>query len=442
MKVFFDNNLFLESCSAKEIYDAVKSLPIIDYHCHLDVGKIAMGAGFEDVGQLWLAEDHYKWRAMRLCGVDEKYITGDGNFHDKFIEYGKIMPKLVGNPLYYWTQLELKMIFGINEALNESNAERIYQEANKRLADISVPDILKQFNVEYIASTDDPTDSLSLHGKYGNTRVAPTFRPDKIFNFDDEYINILADVSGIKIETLDDLQVALERRLDFFVSKGCRISDHGFAAFPKEYADYEEAKRLFQKRKMLTQEQKDKLFGYVLLWLTGKYYERDMIMQIHFAVVRNNNPQMFEKCGADSGFDLIGKEQDVNDLISFLAKTPDNKRPQTVLYTLNDNNLSAIVCATGAFRNVKAGAAWWFNDTVRGIYKNLETIAEYGVLGTNFGMLTDSRSFSSYVRFDFFRRLLSNYMGRLVENGEYDIDIAKSISQDICYYNIKGALKI
>ena len=442
MKKFFDEDLFLESDAAKEIYNSVKDLPIIDYHCHLNVPKIASDAGFEDIGQLWLAEDHYKWRAMRLCGVEEKYITGEASYHEKFLEYAGILPKLAGNPLYYWTQLELKMIFGINEPLSAENAERIYEEANKRLRTISVSDILRQFKVEYIASTDDPVDTLELHGKYADTQVAPTFRPDKIYNFDDAYISQLAKAAGMEIVTLDDLQEALTRRLDFFVSKGCRISDHGFAAFPKDYADYEEAKALFTDRKKLTAEQKDKLFGYILLWLTGKYHERNMVMQIHFAVVRNNNPQMFEKCGVDSGFDLIAKEQDIGDLIHFMAKTPDDKRPETVLYTLNDNNLSAIVCATGAFRNVKPGAAWWFNDTVKGIYKNLETISEYGAIGTNFGMLTDSRSFSSYVRFDFFRRLLANHLGKQVENGEYDIESAKIISQDICYYNIKGALKI
>lgn len=442
MKSFFDDELFLESCAAKEIYKCVKDLPIIDYHCHLNVAKIADDAMFEDVGQLWLSEDHYKWRAMRLCGVDEKYITGDASFRDKFMEYARILPKLAGNPLYYWTQLELKMLFGINEPLSADNAQSVYTKANKLLSRMSVSAILKQFNVEYIASTDDPIDSLELHGKYANTQVAPTFRPDKIFNFHDEYIRALGRASNIKIETLDDLQEALKIRLDYFVSKGCRIADHGFAAFPKKYADYEEARVLFENRNNLATEQKDKLFGYILLWLTKEYHARDMIMQIHFAVVRNNNPQMLEKCGADSGFDLIAKEQDINELIGFLAKTPDDKRPQTILYTLNDNNLSAIVCATGAFRNVKPGAAWWFNDTVKGIYKNLQTIAEYGAIGTNFGMLTDSRSFSSYVRFDFFRRLLSNYLGKMVENGEYDLNAAKDISQDICYYNIKGALKI
>lgn len=442
MKKFFDDDLFLDTQASVKIYEAVKNLPIIDYHCHLNVPKIAQNAGFDDIGQLWLAEDHYKWRAMRICGVDEKYITGNASFREKFIEYSRILPKLAGNALYYWSQLELKLVFGINEPLTGDNAERIYDEANAKIKDINVASILKQFNVEYIASTDDPTDSLELHGKYDGTQVAPTFRPDKLFAFDDGYIGQLAKAAGVEIATIDDLYVALTKRLDFFVSKGCRISDHGFAKFPKGYASYEEASSLFTKRNSLTADERDKLFGHILLWLTRRYKERDMIMQIHFAVVRNNNPEMFVRCGVDSGFDLIAKEQDINDLIQFLAKTPDDERPETILYTLNDNNLSAIVCATGAFRNVKAGAAWWFNDTVKGIYKNLDVISEYAALGTSYGMLTDSRSFASYVRFDFFRRLLANHIGKYVENGEYDLESAKKIAQDVCYYNIKGALKI
>ena len=436
MKAFFGKDLFLESKSAKKIYEQVKDLPIIDYHCHLDQNKIANNAGFSDIGELWLAGDHYKWRAMRLCGVDEEYITGEASYKEKFLKYAEILPKMVGNALYYWTHMELCQIFDIHEPLNKESAERIYAQANEKLKNIKILDLLARYNVAYVATTDDPIDELNSHGKYALTQVSPTFRPDKIYALNDEYIEKLGTVAEMKIEALSDMLKALEKRLDYFVSKGCKISDHGFEKFPKAYATEEEAEELFAKRESLMAEEKDKLFGFLLVWLAKQYAKRNMIMQIHFAVIRNNNPEMFIRCGVDAGFDLIGEEQSVKDVVKFFAQIKDEERPETVLYTLNDNNLSAISAVTGAFRKVRMGASWWFNDTVEGIRKNMKTVAEYSALGTNFGMLTDSRSFSSYARFDFFRRLLSGYLGDLVEKGEYDLKGAMEIAQDICYNNI------
>lgn len=294
--------------------------------------------------------------------------------------------------------------------------------------------------MEYVATTDDPVDDLNAHGRYGMTQVLPTFRPDKVYTLDDEYLEKLGRSTNIKMETLSDLLTALEKRLDFFVSKGCRISDHGFEKFPKEYATHNEAEEYFKRRQMLSVEEKDKLFGFLLVWLAKQYAKRNMLMQIHFAVIRNNNPEMFERCGVDSGFDLIGEEQSVKDVVKFFAQIKDEDRPETILYTLNDSNLSALSAITGAFRKVRMGASWWFNDTVEGIRKNLKTVAEYSALGTNFGMLTDSRSFSSYARFDFFRRILSQYLGEFVEKGEYDISSAMQIAQNICYNNIRSAI--
>lgn len=440
MKTFFGDELFLRSQSALQIYNAVKNLPIIDYHCHLDIKKIAADSTFDDIGELWLSGDHYKWRAMRLCGVDEKYITGNATYKEKFFEYARIMPKLVGNPLYYWTHMELTQIFGICEPLSAETAEKIYEKANEKLKNISVLSLLEKFNVEYIATTDDPIDSLQLHQQHANTLVCPTFRPDKVYSLDKEYLRALGNAANNEISTLDDMLDALSKRLDHFVAKGCKISDHGFERFPKAYATKEEAEELFLRRELLSYDEKDRLFGFILLWLTKEYGKRGILMQIHFSVIRNNNPEMFIRCGVDSGFDLIGEQQSVNDLVRFFAQTSDNERPETVLYTLNDTSLQALACVTGAFRNVKMGAAWWFNDTVEGIRKNLSVLSEYSVLGTNFGMLTDSRSFSSYVRFDFFRRLLADYLGAFVENGEYDIDSAICTAKDICYNNIKKQL--
>lgn len=441
MKSFFGNELFLSSDSAMTIYSEVKELPIIDYHCHLDAAAIAGDAGFEDIGELWLSADHYKWRAMRLCGVDEKYITGNASYKEKFFKYAEIMPRLAGNPLYYWTHMELVSIFGIRKPLSAETAEEIYEKATAILRGLSVSELLRRFRVEYIATTDDPVDALSLHGRYGSTDVAPTFRPDKVYSLDDDYIDRLGKAADTKIETLDDLLAALVNRLDYFVSKGCRISDHGFEKFPRSYATKDEADRLFAKRKDLTAAEKDSLFGFLLLFLTREYGKRGMLMQIHFSVIRNNNPDMFKRCGPDSGFDLIAESQNVNDLVRFLAMTPDEERPETVLYTLNDSSLASIACATGAFRNVKMGAAWWFNDTVEGIRKNLKVISEYAAIGTSYGMLTDSRSFASYVRFDFFRRLLSDHLGALVDAGEYDLSAAISVAKDVCYNNIKNKIR-
>ena len=442
MKKFFGEELFLNTEAAGRIYAEIKDLPIVDYHCHLDQTKIAADCGFSDIGELWLVGDHYKWRAMRLCGVEEKYITGDASYREKFLKYAEILPKMVGNAVYYWTQMELSQIFGIDEPLNAESAQRIYEQANEVLRTTTVSSLLKKFKVSYIATTDDPVDSLEYHGTYGQTAVRPTFRPDKIYALDQGYIDQLGKSAGVKIDTLDDLLGALTSRLDFFVSRGCRISDHGFARFPKAYATEIEAAELFARRASLTEAEKDRLFGFLLTFLAKEYAKRGMIMQIHFAVVRNNNPEMFRRCGVDSGFDLIGEPQSVTDLIAFFAQLPDDERPQIVLYTLNDSNLASLTAVCGAFAKVRMGAAWWFNDTVEGIRRNLQTIAEYSALGTNFGMLTDSRSFASYVRFDFFRRLLADYLGNLVEKGEYDEAAAITLAIDVSYGNIAKALEL
>ena len=440
MQEFYGEKLFLNTACAEAIYAQIKDLPIIDYHCHLDERKIAANTGFENIGELWLAGDHYKWRAMRLCGVPEEYVTGNADYREKFIRYAGILPKLAGNPLYIWTHLELRQIFGIREPLNAASAERIWTQANAVLKTLRVRDLLDRFRVEYVATTDDPVGDLQAHGTYGHIVVAPTFRPDKLTTLDEAYIQSLGMRTGVKIDTLDDLLLALVSRLDFFVRKGCRIADHGFMRFPKRYAEKAEAEKLFASRAALTESDRDAFFGFLLTWFAREYAKRNMLMQLHFSVVRNNNAAMFGQCGADSGFDLIGAEQSVGDLVAFFNRVPDAERPQTVLYTLNDNNLSAVAAVTGAFRNVRMGAAWWFNDTVAGIRKNLSVLSEYAALGTNYGMLTDSRSFSSYVRFDFFRRLLAGYLGDLAEQGEYPLDSAIQTAKDICYYNIKGAL--
>ena len=261
MKTFFGEELFVSSKSAKAIYEEVKDLPIIDYHCHLDQNKIAQDSGFSDIGELWLADDHYKWRAMRLCGVEEEYITGKASYKEKFLKYAEILPKTVGNALYYWTHMELAQIFGIHEPLNKESAERIYAQANEKLKNITVSSLLKQYAVEYIATTDDPVDDLNAHGRYGFTQVSPTFRPDKIYALDGEYLDKLGVVAGVEICTLSTLLTALEKRLDYFVSKGCKIPTTVLRRFQKRMRTKKKRKNISKEKKVCPQRKKISFLG-------------------------------------------------------------------------------------------------------------------------------------------------------------------------------------
>ena len=432
---FFDDNVLLYSRAAEKLYDGAKDYPIIDYHCHLDPRAIAENDGIADIGRLWLEADHYKWRAMRLCGVDEYYITGDAPYKVKFMKYAEIMPMLCGNPLYYFTHFELKQIFGINEPLCAENAEKIYEKANERLSSLTVADLLEKYKVSLVATTDDPADSLKYHGICGKTAVVPTFRPDRYYCPDDEALMQLGRAAGTEIKTLPDMLAALTDRLDFFISKGCFMSDHGFEHFPTEFISSDTANKLFLQRKTLDEKQKNALFGYILRYLLKEYGKRGMTAQLHFSVRRCVNSDMFEITGKDSGFDVIGSPEDPADVERFLNSIPDKERPPLILYALNDAPLKALASICGAFRGVRMGAAWWFNDTVSGIRRNLDIISEYSVLGTSPGMLTDSRSFAGYSRFDFFRRILCNYVGDLVTKGEYDADAAKELIYGVCFKN-------
>ena len=442
MKEFFGKDILLDGESSKILYEEVKDLPIIDYHCHLDQDKIAEDAKFENIGQLWLAGDHYKWRAMRMCGVDEYYITGEASWEEKFAKYAEILPKLIGGPLYYWTHLELQQVFGITKPLNKNTADEIYKEANEKLKQLSVRKLLKLFNVEFVATTNDPAEDLHNHTTYDGTVVSPTFRPDKLYNLNSAYIEQLGWEEGMKIKTLNDLKQVICSRLDFFVSKGCRISDHGFLDFPKTVASEEFAEFMFENRENLNAEERDAMFGYILLFLMKEYKKRNIVVQLHFSVTRNINKAMFKKVGVDAGYDVMSDEPNLVNVMKFLDKLPDEERPTTILYTLNPNAIAPLACISWAFRNVYIGAAWWFNDTLNGIKRNLDLISEYACLGTNLGMLTDSRAFSSYSRFDFFRRILCSFVGDKVDKGEYGLEDAKQLVKDISYYNIKNLLKI
>ena len=443
MKEFFGSDVLLRSEAAKALYAEIKDLPIVDYHCHLNEKEIQADRGFDDLGELWLGDDHYKWRAMRMCGVDEAYVTGSASFADKYAKYAEIFPRLAGNPLYYWTQMELSLIFGIHQPLGADTAEEIRTVANQKLTSMKVSDLLKQFKVEYIATTDDPVSPLAAHGQYGDTRVSPTFRPDRMIGLDEGALAELAEVAGVATDTLDGLKTALTARLDYFADHGCRISDHGMDWLPVEDCGEALAAELYARRGELTAEEKWTLSSHLLYFVAGLYAEREMVMQLHFATYRNVNTAMFGSVGRDAGFDIMRGEVDTDRLVVFLDTLNKNgKLPKTVLYTLNPACVPALCTLSGAFPNVRIGAAWWFNDTVEGIRRQIKMAAEYTALGTSLGMLTDSRSFASYARFDFFRRILADVVGEWVEQGEYAMDHAKKLMYDICYGNVKEFLNL
>ena len=436
---FFESGVLLPSDAARRLYASVRDLPIIDCHSHVDPRAIAENDALSDIGELWLAHDHYKWRAMRMCGVDERYITGGASYEEKFTEYARIMPMLAGNPLYYFTHFELRGLLGINAALNAQSAERIYAECNRKLRDLRVSDLLGKYRVKVAATTDDPADDLRFHGVRGATALIPTFRPDRYFCPTDDDLARLSAAAGMRIETLADMLEALTRRLDFFVSRGCCMSDHGFERFPDDYVSEAKASELFERRASLDEREKRGLFGFVLCALMREYKKRGVTAQLHFAVRRNVNAPMLAECGADSGFDVVGDAPDASFVERFLARFSDEERPEIILYTLNDSSLRAIASLCGAFRGVRVGAAWWFNDSKLGIRRTLETVAEYSALGTFPGMLSDSRSFAGYSRFDFFRRILCGFVGELVCRGEYNAKDAKALVYALCIGNSREA---
>lgn len=443
MRDFLNDELLIDNEVGVKLYNHVKDLPIIDYHCHLNEHEIANNSGFKTITELWLKGDHYKWRTMRSCGVEEKYITGDASDYEKFLAFATIMPKLIGNSVYYWAHLELKVVFGITKPLNKDTAKEIYDECNEKLKNITTQTLLEKFKVELVCTTDDPTSSLSVHGKYNNTVVAPTFRPDALFALNESYIDELSKVSGVNICNIYDLKKAIENRLDYFADKGCLITDHGMDFLPGIDVGEEAANDIFTRRNRLTNLEKYEFFSHMMRYLAKEYKKRNMVMQIHFATFRNINSNTFASIGKDSGFDVIRHETNTDNLAYFLDDLDkENLLPKTILYSLNSNAVKEMAVIAGSFRNVKIGPAWWFNDNLIGNREQMEIIAEYSTLGTFLGMLTDSRSFSSYVRFDFFRRILCNLVGSYVERGEYDYDSSFKLVEDICYKNIKEFLEI
>ncbi len=438
MREFFDEGVLLHSATARKYYEEVKDLPIVDYHSHLSEKEIAEDRKFNTITELWLSADHYKWRAMRSCGIGEKWITGDAGDEEKFYAYASVMPKLLGNPLYYWTHFELKKLFGIAEPLNERTARAIYKEANEKLKSLSVRTLLKQFNVEYIATTNDPIEQLEFHGSYDGIKVCPTFRPDKALRLESAYLEKLGSAARREIRTLGDWKEALTERLKYFVTKGCTIADTSVEESVRTDVTETEAEELFAKGEDRTPAEKSRFYSYGMKFLGGLFAEYGIVWQLHVGALRNINTTAHRAIGCDAGYDVMQGNIDTDGIAVFLDSLYKiGKLPKTLLYSLNRNAVPALCTIAPCFPNVRMGAAWWFNDTLKGILAHLETLAEYSVLGISPGMLTDSRSFSSYCRFDFFRRILCDYVAKKTEAGEYDAESANALLKDICYRNPK-----
>ncbi len=453
---FYNDNVFIGNETGKKIYNEVRNLPIIDYHCHLQPKEIYEDKQFDNIGEIWLGGDHYKWRLMRAVGIDEKYITGDAPYKEKFLKYAYALETAIGNPLYHWSQLELKMFFGINEPLTVKNAERLWSEANAYISKtkMSPRKLIKQSNVEYIATTDDINDMLEYHkliaeDKTFETKVCPSFRTDNLFLYTADgymdYISRLSDCSGVKVVDLVSLKKALKNRIDYFVSMGCKMTDVGIERFPKYIGSDDDADCSFKKilnGEILDEKEYDFFISNLYIYLGKLYKDNNMIMQLHLAVKRNASTKMFESLGRDVGGDCVGNVIEASSITGLLdVMDKNNSLPTTIVYTLNPTIYYEIATGIRSFRNVSLGAAWWFCDNLSGIKNQLQIYSETASLNTFYGMLTDSRSFLSYARHDYFRRILSDMLGGIIEKGEFSpFENAVRIAENVSYYNIKNQL--
>lgn len=467
MGSFIHDDFMLKNKTAVDLYHTyAEKMPIYDYHCHLSPQEIAENRKFNNITELWLAGDHYKWRGMRANGIDERYITGDASDKEKFAAWAKTVPNTVGNPLYHWTHLELKKYFGIEELLSEDNWERIWDQCNALLQqdDYSVQGLIQRSNVKVICTTDDPTDDLYYHDQIEksefSTKVLPTFRPDKGIEINKDtfvgFVQQLEKVSNKQISSFDDYLKALEERVEYFHQKGGRISDHGLGEIPFATAEPGEVEAIFQAGRTgngVSLEDEKKFKTAVLLFLGKCYKKRDWAMQIHFGAIRNNNTKMFKKMGPDMGFDSINDQGEVAAPLNALldALDQDGSLPKTILYNLNPvyNDLVGSTLANfqtepGIAGKIQLGSGWWFNDTKQGMLRQLNALADQGLLMHFVGMLTDSRSFISYSRHEYFRRILCNLVGEWVEDGEMPNDQAllQKLIENICYNNAKNYFSI
>ncbi len=451
MKSFMDKDFLLSTETAKRLYHGYAAeLPIIDYHCHLNPQEIYEDRQFENITQVWLGGDHYKWRLMRAVGVDERFITGDAPDREKFQKWSETISLAIGNPLFHWSHLELRNYFGYDGVLSGETAEEVWQLCNEKLKGLSARKLIEGSNVKALCTTDDPADSLEWHKKIAGdpsfgVKVLPSFRPDKALNIEKadypEYLKRLGEITNF-----GQLVQVLKERLAFFVSLGCRVSDHGLEAVPYAPAGEAEIEAVFQKRLSgeTPTELEQKQFKTALLLALGREYHRlGVVMQLHFGVIRDNSQRVFRALGPDAGIDSIGDPFSVKDLAAFLnALDETDELPKTILYSLNPNDNAAIETVMacfqgGCFGKLQHGSAWWFNDHKSGMREQLTSLANEGMLCTFVGMLTDSRSFLSYARHEFFRRILCDLIGNWVENGEYPYDekALRTIIERICIKN-------
>jgi glucuronate isomerase len=461
MKAFMDEDFLLESETARTLYhDYAEKMPILDYHCHVNPREIAEDRRYDNITQAWLGGDHYKWRAMRCAGVPESDITGakDTEPYRTFAAWAKTLPQCIGNPLYHWTYLELKRYFGITKELCPETAKEIYDACNAKLAQpgMSARGLIKQSNVTLICTTDDPVDDLHWHEAIRadascKVQVLPAFRPDKAMNVDKpgfpEYLGKLSGVVGYPIASFADLERALSDRIDFFAAHGCRVSDHALDHAVYTAASPAQLDNILHSAMQgpVGSAEADAFKTAVLLAVSKKYAALGWVMQIHYGCLRNNSAKMFARLGPDTGFDSMNDAGGAQALAGLLnAMEQGGHLPRMVLYSLNGADNAVIASIAGSFQTdggcpsrIQLGSAWWFNDHKLGMEKQLTDLANLGTLGGFIGMLTDSRSFLSYTRHEYFRRILCNLIGKWAENGEIQPNMAHlgSIVQDICYNN-------
>lgn len=463
MKMFIHENFLLENETAQYLYhNHAKKLPIIDYHCHLNPKEIAEDRKFNNITEVWLGAkgygDHYKWRLMRTNGIDEDYITGSKDDYERFLKWSSTVEYLFGNPLYHWTHMELKRFFDIDTLLTPDNAKEIYEKANLKLKDLSAVKFIESSNVEVICTTDDPVDTLEYHmqirkNKNLKFRVVPAWRPDRIVNIDldtfRDYVNKLSNVSGIKINTIHDLELALKERMTYFHEHECRLSDHGLDELIYESSSPSEVDKILKKAisggKLLPLEVA-KYKSHLLTFLGREYNRLGWVQQYHIGAIRDINVRQFNELGKDSGYDAIQDGLIAKSLAKTLNSLSEtDELPKTIIYTLNPSDFEVAITIMQSFQGggvkgkLQFGAPWWFLDHIDGIEKQLKALANNGLLSQFVGMLTDSRSFLSYPRHEYFRRILCNYIGTEVEKGRFPNDRALlgKLVEDISYYNAK-----
>ena len=452
-----DLDFLLKTETAKRLFhDYAADMPIIDYHCHINPKEIYEDLQYENITQVWLYGDHYKWRAMRSCGIDEYYITGEASDYEKFCKFAETLEYAIGNPLYHWSHLELKKYFGYDGVLSRKTAEQVWNLTKAAFAEggLSVRNIIRKSNVEVICTTDDPIDSLEWHEKIGKSdfdvKVLPAWRPDKAVNIEKEtfadYIRQLEEAAETEIVDIASLKAALTKRMDYFQERGCSVSDHGLDFVPYVRCTEEQLADIFNSGRQGYPLTPAEIEGYkteMMLFFAEEYQRRGWVMQLHYGCRRDNNQKMFEKLGPDTGFDCISNYTPADKLASFLdAANGGSGLPKTILYSLNPEDNAVIGTLIGCFQGsevpgkIQHGSAWWFSDHKKGMEEQMTTLASLGLLGKFIGMLTDSRSFLSYTRHEYFRRILCNLIGTWVEDGEFPADeellenIIKGVSHD------------